>query len=436
MREISLYGKVKKDQVLFLVSVVFFRVLLDFVYTFCLHPMYYDSFLSFNVDFEVRRYIFSWLLFVPCLFLIDYKFRRYNDFIFLYAVLVLVTPLTSVYGLDVGKSFIPVVVTIVSILIIYAIAHVNVVISKKIVIVPHGITIIVLLFSLSIVYLVFWGIMSGAITNFNLKFNKVYEFRSANSVMLDVGYLAYLNIWTYKFFTIFLLVFALFKKKYLYVLPIIAVQVYFYGITAHKAVLFYPFLPIVIWLMFRKNDKLILLPLFFSFIAFSSFLIYVVFGYGLPAAMFVRRFFYVPARLTFEWFSFFSKNPHTYWSDRVLSFIFEYPYDLSIPHVVGKYLLSAELGANNGFISSGYAHAGFCGVFIYTVLFGMIIKFINTVGKKGTIPLWFLAAITLGPVEAALTSSDLLTVVLSHGLFMVLISFFFINRVGRSIVYV
>jgi hypothetical protein len=69
------------------------------------------------------------------------------------------------------------------------------------------------------------------------------------------------------------------------------------------------------------------------------------------------------------------------------------------------------------------------------MVFGVIVKFINTTGKKGAIPLWFLAAITHGLVEAALISNDMLKVVLNHGLFMVLRPLFFINRTGRSIDY-
>jgi hypothetical protein len=68
-------------------------------------------------------------------------------------------------------------------------------------------------------------------------------------------------------------------------------------------------------------------------------------------------------------------------------------------------------------------------------VFGVIVKFINTTGKKGAIPLWFLAAIIHGSVKAALTSSNMLKVVLSHRWFMVLLPLFFINKTGRSIDY-
>ena len=117
--------------------------------------------------------------------------------------------------------------------------------------------------------------------------------------------------------------------------------------------------------------------------------------------MFIRRAFFVPAGVTYEWFEFFSVNSHVYWSDRVLSSFIQYPYNQSIPKTVGEYMYSPDLAANSGFIGSGFAHGGLIGVAIYALLLDFIIRIFNQLSRDG-VPIWFSLAITAGPIRTSL----------------------------------
>ncbi|MCW8965550.1 MAG: hypothetical protein OQK82_02520 [Candidatus Pacearchaeota archaeon] len=409
----------------FLIMIVIFRISLDYVYVGFVSPVYIDSYLSFKLDFNIQQYVLSWLLFLPGLIIVNYKLTKFSEYFFLSAILALIAPLTSIYGLDASKPMLPVVTTIGSIFLVYLISNGSFIKVPQVPYFRNSQNIIVYLSWLLVFYLIIWYVISGAASNINFDPTKVYAFRDVNSKITDVGFLAYLNLWVYKFFTIFLVSYYLYRRRIYYVILLLCIQLLFYGVSAHKGVVFLPLLAISVWYYFRLTNRLIIIPIIYLLVIFISYAIYVLFEYELIAAMLIRRAFYVPAGLTFEWFDFFTTNEHVYWSDKILSYFIQYPYELNIPHTVGEHLLSTELGANNGYVSSAYAHAGIWGVIIYSLILGYIIKLFNVIGRKG-IPLWFMLAITVGPLRAVLTSSDLLTAIVSHGLmiaFFILILF-------------
>lgn len=399
---------------------VLYRILLDVSYIKFLFPVYGNSFLSFDLKVSIDHYIVSWLFFTVSLFLIKNKLSSLSDFFFLLFVIMQITPITSIYGLDYNHNILPVITTVGSIFLIFLILKLPI---KKISI-PRFTNSNIFLVSFSCVligYLVIWSIFSGAVQNINFDFRKVYQFRSINSQLLDIGFMSYLNIWTYKIFTLFVMCYFLEKKKFLLVILLVLIQTYFYAVTAHKAVFFYPFLCIVIYYAFHKRSKSIYFLLFMFFIVMTSLLIYIVFSWHWPATMMIRRIFFVQPRLTFEWFDFFANNPHVFWSNKFLSHFLSYPYThgVEIPYIVGEHLLTPELCANNGFVSSGYAHAGVWGIIFYAIILGFIFRVFDSITLRG-IPFWFVLSLTATPIWA-LGASDLFTVLLSHGL---LVAFF------------
>ncbi len=398
-------------------SLVLFRIVLDYVYVEFMHRVFMLSYLSFDYQFDMMQYLISWGLYLVAIVLVKKRIKLYSDFFFLLFLLIQIAPLTSIYGLDNDKALFPVVVTVVSFFVIYIVVYSR---SKRIhiPIIKNANSLLLAVSVVLIVYLVMWSIITGAIRNFNLDFTRVYEFRMVNSKLMDLGPLAYINIWVYKFFMLFLFCYFLYKQRFWMAVIVFLVQTYFYGITAHKAVFFYPFLCLIVWVVFHRTNKAIFLVNSFMAVILVAYLIYDLTAYSRPATMMIRRVFFVQPRLTFEWFDFFSRNPHVFWSDKILSFIFKYPYesDVAIPYVVGTYLLSPDLCANNGFISSGYAHAGIAGVMLYSVLLGVIIRLFDQLIFRG-LPLWFVACLTAIPTWA-LNASDLFTVLLSHGLLL------------------
>jgi len=411
-----------KNLFYFLFFALLFRVLLEVSYVNFVSPLYFYS--GYKINFSFLNYAISWSIFLMGFLVIRDRMSKVSDYFFVMALLSIVAPITVMYGYDQGRELLPVLVTLITVFFIYYITRIKTLSFKKIPIIKGGMKIVVSTSSMFVLFLVVWYYVSGV--TFNLDLAKVYEFRSENSSIAAEGLLTYTNNWTYKIFNITLFALSLLYRKYFLAFLIILIQIYFFAASAHKGVLFLPILIFGIWLYFRKTNSLTVIPLAFCGIIMFTLFTYFLFDDTLASSLFSRRVFFIPAKLTFVYFDFFSSNPHILWSNSILSPIFSYPYDLSLSHVVGRYLGDENMGANNGFISSGFAHAGYLGVFLYATILGILLRFINDI-TYNLLPLWFAVALSVIPLRNALISSDLFTVMLTHGFIIALIIIFLLR---------
>ncbi len=411
--------KLNKNKLTLVFTALVFRLLLDISYLNVVSPLY--KYAGFHVNFSVGQYGLSWLLYLVAFIFGKDRLLKVSDYFFLTALLSVIAPLTSLFGLDRLRPIFPVLVVIVSILIIYTITRIKVFSFSRLPTVKNGRRLAIFISLLFVLFLLAWYCMSGV--KYNLDFSKVYEFRENNAKLSSIGVLAYTNNWTYKIFNIFLITFALHYKKYLLLLLLLSFQVYFFAASAHKGVLFLPFIILSVYYYFRKTNSLTILPVAFTGILLITFASYYLLNDIWLSSLFSRRLFFIPAHLTFVYFDFFSENPQIYWSNSVLSNFTTYPYDLSMSHVVGRYLGDEGMGANNGFIASGFAHAGLFGVILYSLIIGFILRFINDI-TYNILPIWLAVGISVVPLRNLLISSDLFAVMLTHGFIVALILLF------------
>lgn len=402
-----------------------FRLLLDFAYAYFVSVNF--DYQGYLLDFNALAYVVSWALYLSVSFIVSNKFTKVSDYFFVIAVLSFMAPLTSYFGLS-DKPVFPVFVSVMSIFVVYFVANFRYVATPKIPRFVHGKGFAVALSTFGVGYLLIWYFLSGAATNINFNLAKVYEFRSENSQLTDVGLLAYLNSWVYQVFTIFLIAYCLWRNKLWLAFFVIAVQVFFFSVSAHKSILFYPFMIFGLWLYFRKHSSMLVVPVLFSIVVLAALCTYFIWGEIFFGSLFIRRVFFVPSWLTYGYFDFFSNNEKLYWSNSILSSFLSYPYQERVTVLVGQHLGSGGSG-NNGFISSGYAHAGVLGVLFYSAVLGYFLKFLDTMAA-GAVPLWLALSITIIPLRSALLSSDLFTVFLTHGLLVATV-LLILMRVGK-----
>lgn len=408
-----------KEVLYFFLLFCFFRASLDVSYVKFVSPIYTKSFLSLAFNFDFWRYLFSWVLYFISLFFLKYRLKAVSDYFFTLYCLTILAPILSIYGLNYEKSIKPILLSYLAYLLMFIVVKSSFFKVPKLPLFKNSRGLVIWLAGGSVFYLILWSFVSGAASNINFDPTRVYDFREQNSQVLDTGLLAYLNLWVYKFFNIFLFIYFLSKKSYGKAFLMFSIQIYFYGITAHKMVFFLPILAAGVWYYFSRTGKLIVLPALYSVLVCIALLVYLIFDSELIPSMMIRRAFYVPAGLAFEWVEFFDSNPKVYWTDSLLAFTGLYPYGTTIPKTVGQYLLGPELAANNGLVSAGYAHAGVYGVIIYATILGYVIKLLDNITKVG-VPIWLSIALTIGPLRTAITDSDLLTVLVSHGLLVAL----------------
>lgn len=397
-----------------------FRAIADFSYIYFVNPVFAYS--GFSLELSTLPYLFSWILYSLSLPFVKPLINKVSDYIAVTFILFIFAPLTSLYGLT-NWSLEPVIITFLSFIVFIFIARSKLVKTPALPEVKNGPKLALTVSIVAVVGLLSWYLVSGA--GFNLNLARVYDFRRGNAELANIGVLAYFNNWTYKIFSLFLIAYFLHKKKYLFVFFACCAQVVFYGYSAHKSVLFSIVIIFATWAWFSRKNNAYILPLGLIFVFSASLSSYFLLNEILLGSLFIRRVFYVPAYLTFQYFDFFSNNKFVYWSNSILSGLISYPYRMSVPMLIGDYEGSGA-SANNGFISSGYAHFGYMGVFIYTVMFGYLIRFFDVFTKKLGV-LWLSLAITIGPLRSALISSDLFTALLTHGLLLAILLIFLIR---------
>ncbi|MFB1632413.1 MULTISPECIES: hypothetical protein [unclassified Pseudomonas] len=403
--------KVSAHKCLFFFALLLFRGVMDLSYGFVISEAFmYEGFL---MHWDVGQYTLSWIIYLISFGFVSDRVLKVGDYFFAVALLSVVAPLSTMYGLDAEKPVDPLLVTVFALYIIYYISRLGIFSLKKLPVVVGGRFLAVCISLLFVVFLVFWFVASGARPN--LDFTQVYEFREANAELTAKGIFAYTNNWTFQVFSIYLISVALFYRKYLFVALLLLVQVYFFSIASHRSILFIPFLVFGSWMYFRYSNSLLVLPVALALIILASIVSYYAFDDVWLSSLMSRRVFFVPANLSFVYFDFFGFNPHVYWSNSILSAFSTYPYgDLGVPYVVGEYMGREGMGANNGFVSSGFAHAGVYGVLFYATIIGLIVRLINDV-TVNNMPIWIAVAISVVPLRSILISSDLFTVMLTHG---------------------
>lgn len=285
-----------------------------------------------------------------------------------------------------------------------------------------------ILLLVSLFYIAMVLLLGGA-AYFNFDFAKVYDFRSeaADNLPWPFGYVSPM---VGKVIIPVGLVLSMVKRKYLFASLYLVCASVVFGLTSHKATLFDPFLVLFVYAvssgknLTAKFNAGILIVLLLSI---ADFYIYMgsvredsVFGW-LGSLMFGRSFI-LPAEINYMYYDFFSRNDWVLFSDSKISFgLVEFNYPLDIAHMIGReYFNSDQAGANTGWFGSGYAQAGFAGLLLYGAATAAIYNYVDACARNSGQRRLVTASILI-PISALITSSDLPTALLTHGLLLNLI---------------
>jgi hypothetical protein len=95
----------------FLVALVLFRLFLDAGYVLFVSEYYLYA--GFDLQYENFRYLVSWLCYLAGFLLVSHRAAKVSDFFFVTAILAVMAPLTSLYGLN-GQALYPAVISLLS----------------------------------------------------------------------------------------------------------------------------------------------------------------------------------------------------------------------------------------------------------------------------------------------------------------------------------
>jgi len=384
------------------------------------------SYKGFDLDFNYIRYFESWAIFSLMLLLSPKRFNVPSDFLIIYLIFSYFTPLLVLYGLS-NQSRYPLYIVALCVVLINFI-RLGRPFRLKYVKNGKALSVSILLGGAAIVTLS--AIFSGGLAGLNFNLANVYNLRDVQSDRLSFGIMSYLNIWATKVFGPAIIAVFLWKKQYLLAITAFGLQVFWFGLMAHKSILFYPLLVFFIWIWSRKNSGLSLVPTALTCVIILSMLIYFISGNIFVASLLIRRVFFVPASLTFEYYEFFGANGFVYWSNSLTKSLIDYPYHLGPAKLIGEYIGSGS-NANNSFLATGYMHAGVAGVLVYSVLVGLLFKTLDSMSFKG-IPSWVGLAVVLVPAHSLISSTDLPTALLTHGFGVSLVILFLLRSFNHD----
>ncbi len=279
----------------------------------------------------------------------------------------------------------------------------------------------------------------GGLQYFNLDIERVYEFRreAASSLPVIFGYL-YSNVASVLVPLALVLSFK-FRAYWLVLLALVCTVILF-GMTHHKSVLFGPPAVALLYVFFTRMKKPEMIGLFFMaipVICIAELLYLRVFAHtdlpGYINSLLARRMLFVPAMLDTLYIDYFSLHEKYYWSgSRLGSWAGENPHGVAAPFLIGsEYFSDDDMSANAGAIGGGYANAGLIGVAIYSTVSGLLVALLNAFGRRVGHAL--VTAVSLATVFNILTTTDLVTAFLTHGLvLLVLILALFPDLVGKG----
>lgn len=383
------------------------RLLLDA--SFVLHIAKVYSYAGFRLHVDIARYLESWFAYLVVLLVAPKYLRRPSDLLVLLLLFGMVAPASSLYalvGLD-REHFLLLNATIWTVLLLRKGPTFSIAMIRR------GPPVAIILLTGMAIATTAWMIQAGALSHFNLRFDKVYEIRGSMSAELRRPPLTYLVIWCVKVVGPGLLAICFWKRRYSAAVCVMALQVMWFGLTSHKSVLFYPMYVVFLWAWFRSRTTLWIVPAAVSGVVAVSLALALTSLDTWSASLFIRRSLFVVAQTVFQWMEFFESEPMLLWSYSFGEPFLEYPYELNPARVVGESLGTAA-HVNTSFIGSGYAQAGILGMAMYAVIVGLILRIIDSLASRG-IPVWVASAVMIVPMESLLLASDLPTALLSHG---------------------
>lgn len=396
---------------------IFLKLLLDFKYVNFVFKYYNYS--GFTYNFDIFTYLIGWLIYIFLFIILDKKRNLYIYEFYFFIYLLWCLPNIIIYTFH-SHNFIFLLYLLLPYVIIVSFTF------NKPTIKSFNFTygnFLILSISFFILLLVLLHYMIITRNSLVLNFYNVYEHRLNFEKYSSTGIFGYINSWSFKIFSTILLAWSIKGKKKIYFIFFIILTFLLFAFSGHKSALISIFLVPFFYILFRfKNISLIIVQSIIFLLLFTIIGGYIL-NSILPESLIIRRLFFIPAFLNYTYLDFFSHNQLIYWSNSFLKFFIEYPYDLPLTKLIGKYLGSPLMAANTGFIASGYAHAKYFGILLYTIIVTLIMNIINILAQKKE--KYFVYSIVFIPLTTLFISSDLITTLFTHGLMISIIVLFF-----------
>lgn len=402
-----------KEKLLLLACCVATYCMLLIGYYAYIVPIY--GYMGFEWSPNATKIIEGALLTLAASTLLSVKFRKPSDLLLCLQLFFPVLPMFVLYGAaDLSRPYVYwAYMAFALVVIIPRIVRLK---NIKVINVPPLLLARVLVLASGAYILAIIGL--GGLAYLNFDFTQVYELRETAASRLP-GVFGYLSPMVSKVLLPFSLLLTMINRDYFFSVVAIAGSVLMFGLTNNKGPIFYPLVVLALYFLLHRKHVIRLVAVGILATIVASLVGFMYGGAGdWLGSLLMRRSYFVPAHLNFQYYDFFSANPHVLWAEsRITLGIVDYRYDLDTSHLMGyEYFSDSATGANTGWIGSGYMHLGFAGMLVYACAIGLLFSLLNAYAKR--IDKGVVVGVTVVPTLTLMMSSDLPTAFLTHGVIL------------------
>jgi oligosaccharide repeat unit polymerase len=404
-------------------AAVLLRAVLDVSYVTYVYP-HFGAFssaglfpsLAISGSRMAESYIVTLLLSLWLSFSLYRQWRPSGIALVLYFTVVIL-PLSSLYGLTgLSPAFVYAVAASFSLLLIMTgvLPRVKVPRPSR-VFVLMGTT---LLIGMS-VYVYGTLLLMGGVERLSFNLLSVYEVR-AEFVQSMGPLMGYFVPWQATVANILVLCYGLNRRNpWLIGISCIA-QLAVFGMTGQKSFLLAPVLASGVYFVWHRRNTLSYTFGGLVLVVVGAYLVFLASGNHLPPSLFVRRLFFVPAANHLIYYDFFSQTGHplVMLSNSFLAPFIRFPYEMPITRVIAWAYWGRDFSPNVGYLGDAYAHFGFMGMFLFSMVLGFVLHTLDSVGRR--LPPHLVAAVAAMP-SMALVNSALFTSLFTHGLILTVV---------------
>lgn len=412
-----------------MLGVILFRIMLDVVYEQIINQYFhYAGFVNKQENFSLLK---SWLLLLLLFPFVSKVLKKglFSSNIIILLFLISYVPMTSLFRFIPPTSYFYIIFTLywLTLFILYlVIPKISLKLPNFRKGMPAELWAVLLILCLSVL------LVSGIYHGFRLTIDlsDVYTLRAEQRAAKYHAVFSYLLPAAGNILPVFLVYF-LTKKNYKWSAFLAITIIFNFSTGGHKSILFKLILVFVGFVIFNYKTiykyswflvSLLLAALvefnFFNSIAISNFVI--------------RRVMYIPGRLNYYYFDFFSKNPSDFYFQGFLGRLgFQSSYNKPLQRIIGENYYGTEaMNANNGLFSDAYANMNVYGVLFLPLILVIIFKLADSVSKGLDVRLLFLPTIAfVMSFNAGFFSSVLLT----NGIALLMLSLFLYPRKRKQI---
>lgn len=254
--------------------------------------------------------------------------------------------------------------------------------------------------------------------HFNLDFETVYERR------LEVRYSSsllsgYIIAFIRSVVIIFSVYMAFVKKSKIAFIALIILSVGIFSYDGTKTSLFVPVFLVLIYFLIIYKKSNIMLNIAFLSLFFVSIIEFISLDSNIISTLFTRRIFALPGYINTLFWEYYSVHDKVMMADSIGRFFVDSSNVTAAPFVIGyEYFNNAETNANTGIWMGSYAHFGFIGIVLLSMVAGFILGLFDNLTKTKFPVLGYLVCAYIG----ILWSEQMLhTSMLTGGIFYILV---------------